>query len=374
MKKQLLTTTALVAAGLVAFGTPATAKVKGSVNGFVTAVFGIGENDDAFDAGAQGTGATGGLNSFVSSTDSEVHFNASTALDNGIKIKARVELEGETAGDQIDETWMRISGSFGEFRMGAADLPIDTMIMGYAGHGASVGMNHRFHTGSVFSTPATVDVGNNTSGSLTGDASSISYYTPRVSGFQVGVSYTPDGEEDSTNRQDTSAETSHGKTIAANYVTKFDGASIAIAGGYSEAKNSAANRDDFEHMAAAISVTAGAINVRASYHERGEVSTISTGATQTQGQETVELGARYSMGANKFSIIMIDAEAVADAGTEFDGDEMTTVMVAYSRTLGPGVSWSLSALTADADDGLITATSANSNSGEALMSRLTVKW
>ena len=374
MKKQLLTTTALVAAGLVAFGTPATAKVKGSVNGFVTSVFGIGENDDAFDAGAQGTGATGGLNSFVSSTDSEVHFNASTSLDNGIKIKARVELEGEQSGDQIDETWMRISGSFGEIRMGAADLPIDTMIMGYAGHGASVGMNHRFHTGAVFSTPGTVDVTNNTSGSITGDASSISYYTPRVSGFQVGVSYTPDAVEDNSNRQDTSDAASHGKTIAANYVTKFDGASIAIAAGYSEAKNQAVNRDDFERMAAAVSVTAGAVNVRASYHEREEVSTISTGVTETQGQETVELGARYSMGANKFSIIMIDAEAVADAGTEFDGDEMTTIMVAYSRTLGPGVSWSLSALTADADDGLITATSANSNSGEALMSRLTVKW
>ena len=52
MKKQLLTTTALVAAGLVAFGTPAMAKVKGSVNGFVTGIFSIGENDDAFDTGA----------------------------------------------------------------------------------------------------------------------------------------------------------------------------------------------------------------------------------------------------------------------------------------------------------------------------------
>ena len=58
MKKQLLTTTALVAAGLVAFGTPAMAKVKGSVNGFVTGIFSVGENDDAFDT-AQG----GNLNS-----------------------------------------------------------------------------------------------------------------------------------------------------------------------------------------------------------------------------------------------------------------------------------------------------------------------
>jgi len=379
MKKQLLTTTALVAAGLLAFGAPATAKVKSSVNGFVTSVFAIGENDDAFDSGANGTGDTGGLNSFETSTDSEVHFNASTQLDNGIKIKVRVELEGEdtsdAAGDdQIDETWMRISGSFGEFRMGAADLPIDTMILGYAGHGASVGMNHRFHTGNVFTTPGTVSITNNTSGAITGDANSLSYYTPRVSGFQVGVSYTPDGDEDNNARIDTSADESHGKTIAANYVTKFDGASIAIAGGYSEAKNQTVDRDDFERMAAAVSVTAGPVNVRASYHEREEVSTISTGVTAAQGQETVEIGAKYSMGANAFSLVLIDAEAVADTGQAQDGDEMTTIIAAYKRTLGPGVTWSLSALTADADDGLITGTSANSNSGEAIMSRLQVKW
>ena len=37
---------------------------------------------------------------------------------------------------------------------------------------------------------------------------------------------------------------------------------------------------------------------------------------QTAGQETVELGANYKMGKNAFSIIMVDAEAVADAGNE----------------------------------------------------------
>ena len=180
----------------MAVGTPAMAKVKGSVNGFVTGIFSVGENDDAFDA-AQG----GNLNSFVSATDSEVHFNASTALDNGVKIKARVELEGETQADQIDETWMRISGSFGEFRFGEADKPVDTMVLGSAGHGASVGMNHRFHTGAIFTTPGTVSITNNTSSDISGDAGGIQYYTPRVSGFQLGVSYTPDNNQDAQPRQ-----------------------------------------------------------------------------------------------------------------------------------------------------------------------------
>ena len=371
MKKQLLTTTALVAAGLVAFGAPATAKVKSSVNGYVTGVFGIGENDDAFDAATQ----TSGLNSFVSSTDSEVHFNASTQLDNGVKIKVRVELEGEQSGtDQIDETWMRISGSFGELRMGAADVPVDTMVMGYAGNSASVGANHRFHTGSVLSTPGDVSITNNTSVAIAGDASGVSYYTPRVSGFQLGVSYTPDNLEDNTNRQQTGTRISHVKGIAANYITKFDGTSIAIAGGYNDGKNPTVDRDDPEEWQVAMQVKAGAVQVQASYHDIDEISTVSTGATATAGQETVELGARYTMGKNAFSIIMIDAEAVADTGNAADGDEMTTLALAYKRTLGPGVSWSLTGTHIDADNGEVGAASSTSNSGEALMSRLTVKW
>lgn len=369
MKKQLLTTTALVAAGLAAFGTPAMAKVKGSVNGFVTGVFAIGENDDAFD-----TGVGGNLNSFVASTDSEVHFNASTTLDNGIKIKARIEIEGEQSGDQADETWIRMSGSFGEFRIGAADVPVDTMTMGYAGNSASVGANHRFHTGNVLTTPGTVSITNNTSSAIAGDAAGLSYYTPRVSGFQLGVSYTPDNTEDSQARQNTNVDISHVKGIAANYVTKMDGTSIVIAGGYNEGKNPTVDQDDPEEWVVSGQVKAGPFQVQASYHEIDEISTISTGATATAGQETVELGARYTMGKNAFSIILIDAEAVADTGNAADGDEMTTIALAYKRTLGPGVSWSLTGTQINADDGQVGAASSTSNSGEALMSRLVVKW
>lgn len=370
MKKQLLTTSALVAAGLVAFGAPAMAKVKGTVNGSMTATVGVGENDAAFDAAT----VTGGLNSWNMSTDSEVHFNASTALDNGIKIKARVELEGETAGDQIDETWMRVSGSFGEIRFGAADKPIDTMVMGYAGHGASVGANHRFHTGNHISTPATVDVSNNSSGDLTGDAEGFQYYTPRMSGFQVGVAYTPAAVQDTVARQSTNAAISHIRTIGANYVTSFDGAKIAVAGGYNDGTSNVNNVDNPERWAVAASVTAGAVQVRASYHEDAERSNNITGVTSIAGQETVELGARYTQGANAFSIILIDAEATADAGTASDGDQVTTIQVAYKRTLGPGVSWSLTGTSLDADNGQIGAASSTSNSGESLVSKLTVKW
>ena len=58
-------------------------------------------------------------------TDAEVHFNGSATLDNGMKIHARVELEGQShhsiaahAGDPIDEYFMSVSGSFGQIILG----------------------------------------------------------------------------------------------------------------------------------------------------------------------------------------------------------------------------------------------------------------
>ena len=136
MKKQLLTSTALVAAGVLAVSGPALAqgKPKLSVGGGMTQIFGIGSNSDAFDP------ANGSRVGWDQHSDGEIHFNGSVMLDNGITIRSRDELEGNslsaagisgnvsnggqaagTAEHFIDQHWMRIAGSFGEIRMGSVD-------------------------------------------------------------------------------------------------------------------------------------------------------------------------------------------------------------------------------------------------------------
>ena len=54
-------------------------------------------------------------------SDAEIQFTASTTLDNGVEVGARIELEGETEEDQIDEAWVYFSSGFGEFRIGSLD-------------------------------------------------------------------------------------------------------------------------------------------------------------------------------------------------------------------------------------------------------------
>ena len=53
------------------------------------------------------------------STNTEIFFLPKIVLDNGIQIGANIQLEGETSGDQIDESYVQIKGSFGEVNIGS---------------------------------------------------------------------------------------------------------------------------------------------------------------------------------------------------------------------------------------------------------------
>src|SRR5262245_4611567 len=115
MKKLLLGTSALFGAAAVA--TPALAEepIKLAVGGFFkTAYMVVIDDDDEIELGNERN-----TDGFFS--DSEIFFTGSTVLDNGLEVGARVELEGETDGDQIDEAWIFFSGGFGEVRIGSED-------------------------------------------------------------------------------------------------------------------------------------------------------------------------------------------------------------------------------------------------------------
>ena len=122
MKKQLLGTTALVAAGLfvLADAGPASAQqkvepIKVSVGGYVGAFVSIVDQDDV---GNTAAGRDGELALIDTHTDQEIHFNGRTTLANGITIGFRIELEGNTEGDQIDESYLFLESKFGRLELG----------------------------------------------------------------------------------------------------------------------------------------------------------------------------------------------------------------------------------------------------------------
>ena len=369
MKKQLLTTTAMVAAGVLVVSGPALAgKPKLTIGGYSKQIIGIGDNSDAFDA------LNGNRVNFDQHSDGEIHFNGSVALDNGIKIRTRVELESNQEGDQIDEHWMRISGSFGEIRMGSMDGAAQAMTTGYlASWNTGVGLLLAFDTADWVSNPGTVSASTVGRVDTTSDGESIAYFTPRFSGFQVGASWTPSTEEDVNNQRAAQAngDTEHVQ-VGLNFNKKMGSVGIGAAIGYATSKENTANTSNNKILGGGVRVDFSGIRLSASYVDRNDQTT--NGVTAAAGQKTYEIGARYMMGPNAFGISHLSAEGQATTAALGDGDTANVTFISYRRTLGPGVSWDVTGILADFDDNAPGAVAGNSNDGKAVATAITVRF
>jgi len=381
MKKQLLVTTALVTAGAFALSGAALAGKRPSltVGGSTAQIFGVGNNADDFDA------ANGQRTGFDQHSDTEVHFNGSVTLDNGIKIRTRTELEGNTVdpdnaagqdGDTIDENWMRISGSFGEIRLGSGDAAGQAMTTGYLGTWSTgVGLLLAFDTTDWVQKPAAVTA--NTVGrvDLSSDAEHVSYFTPRISGFQAGISYIPSDQEDVNNsRALNSAGDRDGWSTGVNYVTKMNGVGIGIAAGYATEDETTTNVTDRDVWGVGGRIDFSGFRIGMSWVDREEQHNSVTNATTGAGQETFEIGARYTFGPNAVSMTHLSSETDGSQASGTNGDEAAVTAVAYRRTLGPGVTWHLTATRAEFDNGATAALANTSNDGESIATSIVVRF
>ena len=112
MKKAILGTTALVAAG--AFATsPASAsdKIQLGVGGYMQSTYFYQDSDEP-------AGTASRISDRVTQ-EGEIHFTGETTLDNGLKFGVNVQLEAYQATDQVDETYIYVEGSFGRVLLGS---------------------------------------------------------------------------------------------------------------------------------------------------------------------------------------------------------------------------------------------------------------
>jgi len=242
MKKVLLGTSAIALA--CAFASPAAAaewEVK--VGGYSNQAIGYGNSNPDFGIASDGTpvpGAKGSFDGVDVLSNTEVFFLPSITLDNGVKFGMNIQLEGNTSGDQIDESYMYITGSFGEIDIGSensagykmtyaapsvAKVPINSGSMS-AWIPFDVGGSDLFRgtLGSSF-----IEVGENN------DSQRITYYTPRIAGFQIGASYARDGKQDSSSATDSDTNLHDIFDVGANYVNTFGDFNVAISGRYGTA-------------------------------------------------------------------------------------------------------------------------------------------
>jgi outer membrane protein OmpU len=354
MKKQLLTSSALVAAGVFALAPAAFSKPSLTVNGYHEQVLGMPINQDE--------DVSGDKSSFDVHHETEIHFNGRVKLDNGITMRAHTELEtngdqgfgGNSTGgpDYIDEIYLIINGSFGSINIGSLDNVGARMVTGFIGSWPTgVGQNLAFDSAEWVSSAAP-DFDTVRDSRLIGqdsDSEKINYFTPRFGGFQVGVSYIPGDRstEDQNGAMQTAATTYHdGFAIGTNYVNKVGDVGIGMGFGYlhMQAPETAAVPLIDDPMKAAVfglRIDVGPLRVAV-----GGKRTASneTGGTDRRGR-IIDVGARYTMGANMYSLTYADGERQSQT------IRYQAAMLSYARILGPGVKWHANLFYTDSKSG-----------------------
>lgn len=360
MRKVLLGTTAMVAAGMLASAPSAIAaeKLKLGVSGYMEQWFGYSAQD-----GVSGQDFSG----FNQIMDAEVFFKGSTELDNGLTVGVDVQLEGNTGGDQIDESYMWINGSFGQFILGSENTA--QYKMGYGpsdfGIGLISGDQPSWVTPLADDTPTMDAKGNEVKNkiNLTGkgywrnpmgssswvevlgmnDTQGVSYYTPRFQGVQIGLTYTPDvsaGEDDGSmpNRD---VHNTDAISAGINYKQSFDNASVGASLGYGTVTRTMADDDsDPTALSMGLTVGVGGFGIGASY-----ASFDDSGVKNGEGYA---VGANYATGPWGLSLTYFHGERDGTETMMEDADGMmmshlvdqaaiNTVHLSAKYALGPGV-------------------------------------
>ena len=205
-------------------------------------------------------------------SDGEIHFRGSYIADNGIAFGVRVELEASSevnnddsgAGDEIDERYIFVEGSFGRIEAGSTNTAAYQMHV--AAPFVGVPVNSGWFTAFIpdtagmysgFNTPeygTYLDYGN--------DENSLTYYTPRIWGFQLGLSYTPSVVDNGDGKNfpveaDKTEEFYNGLSVGLNYVEDWNGLGVMASAGYRRATTP----DDLADFLDSIGIDAGNVEM-----------------------------------------------------------------------------------------------------------------
>jgi outer membrane protein OmpU len=240
MKKSLLATTALAALGAVAVASPASAKFEVGVSGYMEQWFGYSDNSNS---------AQPDSDVFDQISDAEFNIDFKQTLDNGLTIGGQIQVEGqqqaEAVGDEIDEQYIYVDGAFGRLLIGSENGAPYLMHYGLRSNGIGLDegdVNNWIagSTGALRITNATTLIDN--------DQNKITYFSPRVNGFQIGATFQPDADDinavvpaaggaEADNRRD------NGYGLGANYTTSVADMSVRASVGFADAGGSVAGNE-----------------------------------------------------------------------------------------------------------------------------------
>lgn len=348
--KKLLLSTAIV--GAVAFA-PASqaADLQVNVGGFLDFQAGY-VSDDIVGEENSGVAAQNDANEINFNNDTEVSVSVTGKADNGLEYGAVIELEADIAnsddsadnGGNADKTYLFAQGGWGRVELGGNTgaeeaLSVNTSTFASATGGVDGDFYHYSATPASPTTRfltapdlALADAGNGSAiSTFTGneDATKVTYYSPRVSGFQAGISYIPNTDSVGTNYpQEVGYENIF--TGGVNYAGDFSGVGVkaavtAIRGGDSE--KDSVQTQDLEGWDVGANLTYAGFTLGGSYGDWGDTLGVAVDA------DYYDIGLGYESGPYSASVTYLSSE-VNSAGSK---DEFDNLVIGADYALAPGL-------------------------------------
>lgn len=397
MKKLLLTT---AACGLAMTASAAHAQVSLELGGYTKMYGAFVDQDESQDANGTtagipvGEASTGDANDFDFIRETEIHFTGETTLDNGLTVGFHTE--ADTDGNDtfnVDESYAYFSGNWGRFNLGDEDgaaylLQVaapsaDSNIDGIRQYVQPV--NYSVMLGDANAATAARDIalplnlGNNTLAvgtavnvaidydqNVSGKSTKLSYLSPIMNGFQLGMSFTPDADGDATGLagigfDDQSDTFGMGYEAGLRYEGQFNNVGVILGAGYTHLELEAADftgltgnlpaggtqavlndpTDDRQAWNVGADFDIGPFGIGAIYKvdNAGEivnaVSTATTASNTGDDEETWVVGLDYTTGPFKLGASYYDQENTFG----YDNLDTNRYSGGVTYTYGPGMTF-----------------------------------
>ena len=268
--------------------------------------------------------------------NTEIFFNGSAETDGGLQISARVELEGHSENDQIDEHYITISGGFGSVEVGANDGADERTAKGVFYNSTAV--DYLYWNDITVPSAGYHGVGTYS------DGMGITYTTPSLGGATFAIGYKP-SRESGSRRGVVQFGEENVLTFGAKYEADLDGITFGGSFGYGTYELPAAAGTateyglDIPDVVTAAAVDGGLPTVAAGTVTNTIAVVQGVAATEERTYKVTGLGVNLGFGDTTLYGRWQTDEIEPSTGTATETDQFA---LAISHAIGPvklGLGW-----------------------------------
>lgn len=302
-----------------------------SLGGFVRQYFFVADQSES---PAENINTTGMF------TDARLAVDGRTVLDNGITVRAYMRFKAETRETtNLDEGFVEIISGLGRIRAGER-AGVNYSIMGDPVPQAFLSTYEEV-IGDVLVPRNGITLRDAfTFKRFTGNALGVSYQSPEIAGFQVGVTYhpTPRSWEGPVNN---AVMPNNAVDVTAQYQGDYGFGTYRVTGGYFHSNSRTGGSDGVEAWNIGAGITYGGWELAGAYMDVMPATRLD--------EKAWTVGLFYAIGPVQLSADYRDAKRRAILGTNiFEYSDRFTLQSAYK--LGPGISVGLAGFYGDQTD------------------------